>query len=46
MEFYPEDLIKEFPEVEIETTKPIKLTAAKASMSLADDPKEKYFKWN
>jgi hypothetical protein len=46
MEFYPEDLIKEYPEVEIEPMKAQKFTTIGASMKLANDPIEKYFKWN
>jgi hypothetical protein len=46
MEFYPEDLIKEYPEVEIEPAKAPKSTTIKASMTVANDPIDKYFNWN
>ena len=46
MEFYPKDLIKEFPEVYIELPKPQKIVPLKASMSLMNDPIDKYFQWN
>ena len=46
MEFYPEDLIKEFPEVELEPVKPVKYLTIKASQNLVDEPINKYFNWN
>ncbi len=46
MEFYPEDLIKEYPEVELEPAKQQKFATVKASMTVANDPIDKYFKWN
>ena len=46
MEFYPNDLIKEFTEVSVEYLKPPKLVPLKASISLINDPIDKYFKWN
>ncbi len=46
MEFYPDDLLKEFKEVELEPLKPVKLTTTKASQRLIDEPIDKYFKWN
>jgi hypothetical protein len=46
MEFYPDDLIKEFPEVELDPVKPAKFTTIKASHNLANEPINKYFKWN
>ena len=46
MEFYPKDLIKEFPEVYVDMPKPQKIAPMKASMSLMTDPIEKYFQWN
>jgi hypothetical protein len=46
MEYYPHDLIKEFPEVNIDSIKPSKYVPLKASVSLINDPIEKYFKWN
>jgi hypothetical protein len=47
MEFYPDNLIREYPQVELESAKPAaKFNAMKASTDLADDPIDKYFKWN
>jgi hypothetical protein len=46
MEFYPKDLIKEFPEVYIDMPKPQKIAPMKASMSVINDPIEKYFQWD
>lgn len=48
MEFYPDDLVKEFPEVEIETVvKPTgKFRPARASMSLVNSATENFYKWN
>lgn len=46
MEFYPNDLIKEFPEVEIDAPKPTKFSMLKASANLATDPIDKFFIWN
>jgi hypothetical protein len=46
MEFYPEDLIKEYPEVELEQPKQPKFSCIKASATLTNDPVDKYFKWN
>ncbi|RNA08507.1 hypothetical protein BpHYR1_032338 [Brachionus plicatilis] len=46
MEFYPNDLIKEFPEVEIDAPKPTKFGMIKASANLINDPIEKFFIWN
>ena len=46
MEFYPDDLIKEYNEVEIDLVKQTKFTTTKASINLMNDPINKYFKWN
>lgn len=46
MEFYPNDLVKEFPEVELDQMKQNKLTTLKSSNNFSNDPIEKYFKWN
>lgn len=46
MEFYPNDLIKEYPEVEIDTQKPTKFNMIKASSNFTNDPIEKFFIWN
>ncbi|CAF0810827.1 unnamed protein product [Brachionus calyciflorus] len=46
MEFYPNDLIKEFPEVEIDSIKSTKFQLMKASANLSNDPIDKYFIWN
>lgn len=46
MEFYPNDLIKEYPEIEIDTPKATKFSMIKASTNLTNDPIEKFFIWN
>ena len=46
MEFYPNDLIKEFPEINVDLVKPQKQVTFKASLALINDPIDKYFKWN
>ena len=46
MEFYPDDLLKEFKEVELEPLKVMKFYTSKASQRLIDEPIDKYFKWN
>jgi hypothetical protein len=46
MEFYPDDLVKEFPEVELDINKQTKFKASSASINVVNDPINKYFKWN
>lgn len=46
MEFYPDDLIKEYPEIEIEPLKTQKLHTMKAAVGVANSPLNNYFKWN
>ena len=43
MEFYPNDLIKEYAEIDIEPCKHIKYSTIKASNNLTNDPINKYF---
>jgi hypothetical protein len=46
MEFYPNDLIKEYPAIEIEYQKPSKVSTAQTSTNIVQNPIENYFKWN
>ncbi len=46
MEFYPPDLIKEYPEVELEPQKKAKPTTIKASDFIIYDAAQNFFKWN
>ncbi len=46
MEFYPENLIKEYPEIEIDIVKPSKIKTMKAAINLTNNPINNYFKWN
>lgn len=46
MEYYPTDLVKEYPAVEIEPIKTSKVTTIKASKFISEEPLRDYFKWN
>jgi hypothetical protein len=46
MEFYPNDLYKEYPEVEIESIKTNKIQTINTSNNIISNPIENYFKWN
>jgi hypothetical protein len=46
MEFYPNDLYKEYPEVDIECIKTNKTQTINASNNLISNPIDNYFKWN
>jgi hypothetical protein len=46
MDFYPDDLIKEYPEIEIDPIKPPKVQTMKAAMYVTNNPINNYFKWN
>jgi hypothetical protein len=46
MEFYPEDLIKEYPEIEVEPVKAPKIQTMKSSLKVTNNPINNYFEWN
>jgi hypothetical protein len=46
MEYYPNDLVKEYATIEIESIKQSKLATVKASKFIAEEPLRDYFKWN
>ncbi len=46
-EFYPKNLIKEFPEVEVEPiVKPAKLRPQKTSTKILNKAADNFYKWN
>ena len=46
MEYFPADLYKEHPGVEIENVKVSKPQTIKASTQIIEQPINSYFKWN
>lgn len=46
MEYYPNDLFKEYSEVEIESIKNTKIQTISASQNIIYNPIENHFKWN